>query len=88
MQHLTMAISGMSCGSCVGAVRRALDAVPGAHADTVAVGSATISYDDTRTSPETIAQAVREAGYEPLAGGTPSAARKAGAVPGSGCCCG
>lgn len=88
MEQMTMEISGMSCGSCVGAVRKALDAVPGAHADTVAVGSATISYDDTRTSPEAIAEAVRASGYEPSTGGTPSAATKVGAVPGSGCCCG
>ncbi|MEO8031556.1 MAG: heavy-metal-associated domain-containing protein [Gemmatimonadota bacterium] len=88
MQQITMEISGMSCGSCVGAVRKALDAVPGAHADTVALGSATISYDATRTNPEAIAQAVRESGYEPLTDGAPSAATKAGAVPGGGCCCG
>ncbi|MEO8140100.1 MAG: heavy-metal-associated domain-containing protein [Gemmatimonadota bacterium] len=88
MQTITMAISGMSCGGCVGTVRNALDAVPGAHAEVVAVGSATISYDATRTSPEAIAQAVRDSGYEPLTGGTPRAAGKAGAGPGSGCCCG
>ena len=87
MQHLTMAISGMSCGGCVSTVRKALDAVPGAHADAVAVGSATISYDEQRTTPEAIAKAVRGSGYEPLAAWAPNAASKAaGAHKGGGCC--
>jgi len=73
MQHLTMRISGMSCGGCVSAVRDALRAVPGVHVDSVAVGSATASYDESRTTPAVLAQAIQKAGYQPHAVGVPVA---------------
>lgn len=63
MQTLTLAISGMSCGGCVGRVSSALKQVPGVRVDAVAVGSATVSYDPSKTSPVAIAAAVNAAGY-------------------------
>ena len=65
MEQMTMAISGMHCGGCVNAVRQALRAVPGLRVDSVAVGSARVTYDATRTTPETIAEAIQHAGYQP-----------------------
>ena len=65
MRQITMAIDGMSCDGCVRAVARAIDVVPGARVDAVAVGSATVRYDPSRTSPAAIAQAIRAAGYRP-----------------------
>jgi copper chaperone len=50
MQQTTIAISGMTCGGCVSAVRKALGAVPGVHVDAVTVGSASVSYDVSRTT--------------------------------------
>jgi copper chaperone CopZ len=80
MEQMTLAISGMSCGGCVTNVRTALGAIPGARVDTVAVGSATVSYDVTRTTPAAIAQAVRDAGYDLVSAGTPVAAGATDAV--------
>lgn len=85
MRHFTMTISGMSCGGCVGAVRAALGAVPGTRVDSVTVGSATVSYDPSHTSPAAIAQALRNAGYEPVAAGVPAAPPMPVAA-GGGCC--
>ncbi len=63
MTQLTMQISGMSCGHCVGAVTKALQNVNGVAVNTVAIGSATISYDATKTSAEQIKDAVEDEGY-------------------------
>ncbi len=90
MRQLTMAISGMSCGGCVTNVRNALGALSGTRVDAVSVGSATVTYDETRTSPAAIAQAVTDAGYQPVnspaLAGAAVGAGKAGS--GGGCCCG
>jgi copper chaperone len=85
MEQITLAISGMSCGGCVSKVSSAIAAIPGAQVDAVTVGSATVSYDDARTTPAVIAQSIRDAGYEIGAGGT-SALAGAGARTGRGCC--
>lgn len=84
MQHLTMAISGMSCDGCIKAVRNSLQAVPGVQVDNVSVGSATVSYDELQTTPAVLAQAVRKAGYQPTASGVPVAPL----VKGMSCGCG
>ncbi len=89
MQQMTIAISGMTCGGCVSAVRNAVGAVPGAHVDAVTVGSATVSYDATRTTPAAISQAIRDAGYEPVTeGATAGAAAGGGGDRKGGSCCG
>jgi copper chaperone len=85
MEHLTLAISGMSCGGCVSKVSNALTTIPGVQVDAVTVGSATVSYDDARTTPSAIAQSIRDAGYEIAANGTPAPAG-VGARAGRGCC--
>jgi copper chaperone CopZ len=90
MQQLTMAISGMSCGGCVTKVRNALGALSGTRIDSVTVGSATVTYDESQTTPAAIAQAVTDAGYDvldsPALVGAAVGAGKAGT--GGGCCCG
>ena len=63
MERLVMGIQGMSCGGCVGAVRRALTAVDGASVEKVTVGSAEIAYDSAKTSEEALLAAVESAGY-------------------------
>jgi len=63
MTQLTMKISGMSCGHCVGAVKKALQGVEGVAVDEVVIGSATVSYDPAATSADTIKRAVEDEGY-------------------------
>ena len=87
MQHLKVTIDGMSCGGCVSTVEKALRAVPGIRVDAVDVGSATVSYDATRTTPAAIAQAITSAGYEPHSSGTSTFAAAPRAMSG-GCCSG
>ncbi len=59
---MKLAIEGMHCQKCVERVRRAIETVPGAHAETVEVGSATVQIEPSQ-GPQVIA-AVRAAGYE------------------------
>lgn len=69
MDRLALSIGGMTCGHCVGAVARALRQLEGVTVEEVKVGSATVSYDPVAASPERIAQAIAEEGYEPRATG-------------------
>lgn len=64
-ETLTLPIGGMSCTHCVRAVHTALAEVDGTEVERVDVGSAVIRYDPARTSPAEIAEAVRDAGYDP-----------------------
>jgi copper chaperone CopZ len=63
MDRMLLEISGMSCGHCVATVKQTLAAMPGVHVDDVNIGSATITYDASKTRAEAIASAVSEAGY-------------------------
>ncbi len=57
-------ISGMSCGHCVMAVRKALSSLAGVQVKDVKIGSASIAYDETKVNEQAIHEAVEEAGYE------------------------
>ncbi len=63
MRDLEIAISGMSCGHCVGRVTKALSAVPGVRVDDVQIGSARVAYEPSTASPDVILRAVRDLGY-------------------------
>ena len=63
MTQLTMNISGMSCGHCVGAVKKALTGVHGVQVEQVEIGSAVVAYDPSATSVEQITSAVEDEGY-------------------------
>ena len=67
MNRTTLKIDGMSCGHCVTSVRKALEGLDGVTVENVAVGSATVAFDPSVTSPDAIAGAVGEAGYEAAA---------------------
>ncbi len=84
MQQMTMSVSGMHCGGCVTKVRQALQEVPGLRVDAVAVGSARVTYDAARTNPETIADAIRQAGYQP--DGADATVAVGGSTGKCGCC--
>ncbi len=64
-QTATLAITGMTCGHCVAAVRKALDTVPGVSDAAVSVGSATFAVDANdraRVLSEAVT-AIADAGY-------------------------
>ena len=63
MQQTTLHIDGMTCGHCVSAVQKALAAVDGATSRSVAIGTATVDYDESRVLPAQIVAAVTNAGY-------------------------
>ena len=67
MERATIAIEGMSCGHCVKAVTSALEQL-GVAIEQVSIGSAAVSYDPAVTPVDRIAQAIRDAGYEPTVG--------------------
>lgn len=64
MEKLTMKVSGMSCGHCVGAVTGALKKIDGVDVENVSVGSATVSFDPGATSPALINKAIEDVGFE------------------------
>ena len=63
MSTLDLEIDGMSCSHCVASVTHALRELPGVDVKHVSVGSAQVSYDAERISPEDIVLAVEDAGY-------------------------
>ena len=63
MERIHLEIDGMSCGHCVGAVKRSLADVQGVSVDAVSVGSADVRFDPARTGQAAIVAAVRDAGY-------------------------
>jgi len=64
MTPLALSINGMSCGHCLNAVRRALSDTPGVTVDSVRIGRADVQYDPAVTTPDKIAAAVTDAGYD------------------------
>lgn len=56
-------IEGMSCGHCVGAVKKALEAIDGVSKVEVEVGRARVEADPVRVPRERLAQAIDDAGY-------------------------
>jgi len=64
MNTLSMTIDGMSCGHCVTAVRKALEAARGVEVEEVTIGSASVRYDPGAASVEAILAAVADEGYE------------------------
>ncbi len=62
MKTIKLDITGMNCSHCVAAVAKALTEA-GAGPVQVEIGSATVSYDPARTSPQTLVDAVLDAGY-------------------------
>ena len=69
MEKMKLGIEGMSCGHCVAAVKRALEGVEGVRVEQVAVGSATVEYDDAVASTEAIRNAIEDEGYTVVSAG-------------------
>ncbi len=64
MEHVKLAVGGMSCGHCVKAVQQAITSIEGAEAESVTIGSVSVAYDPARTSVGALIDAVADAGYE------------------------
>ncbi len=66
MATTTLKVSGMTCGHCVKSVTGALEDVDGVTRADVDLqqGRATVEYDESRTTPRSLAQAVSEEGYQ------------------------
>lgn len=63
--RLNLKIGGMSCGHCVSAVKKSLEALSGVDVENVDVGSARLSYDSELIDRNRIVEVVRDAGYDP-----------------------
>lgn len=68
MKTDTIEIRGMSCAVCARTTEKAARSVPGVKLASVNFASErlTVEYDEATTGLEAIAEAVREAGYEPV----------------------
>ena len=64
MEALTLKITGMSCGHCIGQITKVLTRLAGVQVNSVKVGEAIVEYDPGKIVPPEIIQAVNEAGYE------------------------
>jgi Cu+-exporting ATPase len=64
--RLTLGISGMSCAACAGRIEKGLNQLAGVQEAAVNFASerATVTYDPSRLTPEAIAHAVADQGYE------------------------
>ncbi len=63
MSSFTMAIDGMTCSHCVGAVQKALGTLDGVQVEHVVIGSAVVTYDPAKIAVDAILAAVAEEGY-------------------------
>lgn len=61
----TLAVEGMTCGSCEVTIRVAVTKLVGVESVEVSYdrGSAVVHYDHARIAPEVIAQAITDLGY-------------------------
>jgi copper chaperone len=59
----TIKIKGMSCQHCVGATRKALEAIPGISDVTIDLDKGTASFTGT-VAPQTVKDAVSKIGFE------------------------
>jgi copper chaperone len=67
-EPVSIRISGMSCGHCVSAVRKALEAVPGVAVQSVEIGSAVVQFDAARSTIADAEAAIDAAGYDVVKG--------------------
>lgn len=63
MTRIDLKIGGMTCEHCVASVSRGVRAVPGVTRADVAVGSASVVFDEAVAKVPAIIEAVKSAGY-------------------------
>jgi copper chaperone CopZ len=66
IQTIQLTVRGMTCGNCARGVERKLASTPGVVKATVDLegARATVEYEAGAASPESLANAVRQLGYE------------------------
>ncbi|OPY69987.1 MAG: Copper chaperone CopZ [Syntrophorhabdaceae bacterium PtaU1.Bin034] len=64
MSEAVLKIEGMTCQHCVMRVKKAVGMLPGVTGAEVDVGTARITYDETRIRKADLGRAVEEAGYK------------------------
>lgn len=64
MTEINIKIDGMSCQHCVMRVKKAIDAVAGVLKSDIAIGSATIQFDESKTKEEDIVTVIEKAGHK------------------------
>ena len=64
--HLTIPVGGMTCAACQARVQRALGKVEGVRDASVnlMLNNATVTFDPTLVSPQTLVDKIRDTGYE------------------------
>ena len=60
----TLKIDGMSCQHCVMRVRKAVDELPGVSQAEVSIGSARVTYDESKIKVADLERAIEKAGYK------------------------
>lgn len=87
MAEVTLHVGGMTCGHCEETVVRALRTVDGVSSASVDLetGTAAVTYDERKTGPDALVNAITEAGYEAGTGAVNAAATME--KRGGGCCC-
>ncbi len=64
MSETTLKIDGMTCQHCVMRVKKAIGLLPGVTESQVEIGTAKITYDESRLGKKDLKKAVEEAGYK------------------------
>ncbi|XP_052470901.1 copper-transporting ATPase 1 [Carassius gibelio] len=64
--HVTLGVEGMTCGSCVQSIEGRIGALPGVIHIQVSLEqrNVTVTYEHTRHSPESLAEAIEDMGFE------------------------
>lgn len=63
MAQVKINIDGMSCMHCVGRVKQYIDALGGVKESDVQIGSATVTFDESKVSQADIEAAIVKSGY-------------------------
>jgi copper chaperone len=63
MAELNLKIEGMSCQHCVMRVKKAVESLPGISSAEIGIGTAKITYDESKTRERDLKEAVEKAGY-------------------------
>ena len=82
---LTFQVADMSCGHCVSAITKAVQAVDAEARVTVDLAQQAVRIDGARVDADALAAAITDAGYHPVRMEAPAVA---GAAPRRSSCCG
>ena len=65
MNTITLSVTGMTCGGCVNSVKNVLTALTGVQSADVTLnpGQADVVYDSALVAPESMIQAILDAGF-------------------------